>query len=33
MELNRLDDVAWKEEFDNPIHEHARFALESRQFA
>ena len=29
MQLNRLDDVTWKEEFDDPIREYAHFAIES----
>jgi hypothetical protein len=30
MQLNRLNDVAWKEEFDDPIREYAHFTIESR---
>jgi hypothetical protein len=30
MQLNRLDDVAWKEEFNDPIREYTHFAIESR---
>ena len=29
-ELDRLDDVTWEEEFDDPIREYAHFAIESR---
>jgi hypothetical protein len=30
MQLNRLNDVAWKEKFNDPVREYAHFAIESR---